>query len=212
MLTPEEMARIEEEERTRHAAELYRREVRERLQQTSAQQTSALTKTGPSFLKIAGILLLCVVGIMIATNLSSNSAAKEPGTRLPFSPSVRYIPKTDSIASGQIVVRHGGTVFYRFTVTPQMRTPLVSGNFTASGGSGNDVQAVIADEMNYSNWANGHQASAFWTTQGPETTGQFEVQLRPGTYYLAFSNRMSVLSDKYVFVNASLKYQEMQSY
>ena len=42
-----------------------------------------------------------------------------------------------------------------------MLEPTITGNFNASGGSGNDIQAIIADEMNFTNWINGHQAGVF---------------------------------------------------
>jgi hypothetical protein len=58
---------------------------------------------------------------------------------------------------------------------------------------------------------NGHQTQAFWSTLGKETTGSFEVHLKPGIYYLALSNQFSLLTDKYVVLDASLKYQELQT-
>jgi hypothetical protein len=116
-----------------------------------------------------------------------------------------------NIASGQVVVRHGSSVNYRITITPEMREPVVTGTFTASGGQGNDIAAAIADESGYTNWINGHQAQVFWSTQGKETTGSFEVRLKPGTYYLVFSNRFSAFTDKYVLLNATLNYQRLQT-
>ena len=61
-----------------------------------------------------------------------------------------------------------------------MVEPTVKGTFNASGGTGNDIAAVVADEMNYTNWINGHQSQVFWSTQGKETTGNFELRLKPG--------------------------------
>jgi hypothetical protein len=88
----------------------------------------------------------------------------------------------------------------------------VTGNFNASGGSGNDIQAVIADEENYTNWINGHQAQAFWTTQGRQTTGNIEARLKPGMYYLAFSNKFSAFTEKQVFLDVDLKYKKAETY
>ena len=92
-----------------------------------------------------------------------------------------------------------------------MRNPVVSGTFTAAGGQENDIAAVLADESGYTNWINGHQAQVYWSTQGKETTGSFEVHLKPGTYYLALSNRFSAFTDKYVVLEATLKYQQLQT-
>ncbi len=93
-----------------------------------------------------------------------------------------------------------------------MRNATIKGSFTASGGSGNDIAAIIASEDDYTNWSNGHQAKAYWSTQGKQTTGSFDVRLGPGTYYLALNNRFSTFSDKYVAINASLNYQQARTF
>jgi hypothetical protein len=217
MLTPEEKQRIEEEERKRHAEEQYRAQVRSQLQQPTAaiappQQSPAKSW---SSLKILAGVAACVVSVVIVANLASNSARKATasgGTPSPlFAPQPHYVPMTTSIASGQVVVRHGSAVNYPITITTEMRNPVVSGTFTAAGGQGNDIAAVLADESGYTNWVNGHQAQVYWSTQGKETTGSFEVRLKPGTYYLALSNRFSAFTDKYVVLEASLKYQQLQT-
>lgn len=210
MLTPEEMARIEEEENKKHAEDQYRRDVRSRLEQ------SAKPKTGLSTLqKLAGVALLCIaIGTVIVKTNSTAAANDEWPSSLPPKPSlstaprVRYVSENEPIASGQVVVPHGGQVSYKITVTPEMGVGVVSGSFTASGGSGNDVDGIIATEDDYTNWINGHQARAFWSTPGKATTGSFNVRLSPGTYYLALSNKFSMRSDKYVALNATLAYRK----
>jgi hypothetical protein len=122
------------------------------------------------------------------------------------------VPGTQKIATGQIVVKANGYVQYRITVTPEMVDATVTGNFNASGGAGNDIMAVIADESNYMNWINGHQAQVFWGTQGKQTTGSFEVKLAPGTYYLAFNNKFSAFTEKQVFLEVDLSYQKAETY
>ena len=119
---------------------------------------------------------------------------------------------SQKIATGQVVVKAHGFVQYRFQITPNMRDARISGSFNASGGSGNDVDAVIAAESEYPNWINGHQARVFYGTQGRKTTDSFDVRLGPGTYYFALSNRFSAFSDKYVFLNVDLNYSKMETY
>jgi hypothetical protein len=116
------------------------------------------------------------------------------------------------IASGQISVKPGGFVEYRITIDADMVDPVISGSFNASGGSGNDITAVIADEMNYTNWINGHAARVFWGTGGKQTTGNFEVRLRPGQYYLVFSNKFSTFSEKQVFIELDLDHKRSETY
>jgi hypothetical protein len=109
------------------------------------------------------------------------------------------------------VVRANNYAFYRIVITNEMVTPVLTGHFTASGGFGNDITAVVADEPNYINWINGHQAQVFWTTQGRETTGSFELCLRPGAYYFALNNRFSLLMEKQVFLEVDLNYKKMET-
>ena len=94
-----------------------------------------------------------------------------------------------------------------------MVDPTVTGNFTAYGGSGNDILAVVANERNYTNWINGHEAQVLWGTQGKQTTGDIEAKfLQPGEYYLAFSNRFSVFTDKQVSLEVDLNYKKAETY
>lgn len=216
MLTPQEMARIEEDERKRHAEEQYRAEIRAKLQDSGAQSPPIPVEASPprSNLKLlSGILAALVIVIALimifshlaVVDVSNNSSfATNPG---PVRPSIRYVPTSDNIASGEITVPHGGYVSYKITISADMYNPIVSGDFITSGGSGNDIQAVITGESEYTNWINGHEAGVFWGTHGRETTGMFNVKLKPGTYYLAFSNRFSPLSDKSVSLKVTLNYQ-----
>jgi hypothetical protein len=104
-------------------------------------------------------------------------------------------------------VEAGKAVYYTIQIKPDMLEPVLKGSFEASGGSGNDIVAAIADETNYVNWANGHSADVLWQTEGQQTVGSFQVALKPGTYYLGVSNRFSPISDKEVTLDVSLNYQ-----
>src|SRR6266852_2757269 len=165
MLTPEERQRIEMEERKRIAEEQYRAEVRARFQ----DERGAPIKKPSRIPWILGVGALLIIGAIVLTNNRSQSktgddsgnagqAASNPASV----PKTRYVPVSQKIATGQIVVKANGYVQYRITITPEMIEPSVTGSFNVSGGSGNDIQAVIADEMNYTNWINGHQAQTFW--------------------------------------------------
>jgi hypothetical protein len=110
--------------------------------------------------------------------------------------------------SGAVQIEGGKSASYRLDVSPDMLEASIKGSFTATGGSGNDVQVAIGDQMNITNWTNGHQSSVIWETPGQVTTGAFDVKLKPGTYFLVISNRFSVLSDKSVTVEANLGYSE----
>jgi len=93
-----------------------------------------------------------------------------------------------------------------------MHEARVAGNFTASGGLGNDIVAVVATEDEFANWINGHQAKVYYSTGGQKTTDRFDVRLVPGTYILAFNNQFSAFSDKYLFLEVDRNYSRTETY
>ena len=215
MLTPEERQRIEDEERKRVAEEEYRAEVRARLQ---GEQASPARK--PSRIPwILGVGAVLIIGTIVLTNTRSQSktgddsgtAAHAASNPAPVA-KTRYVPVSQRIATGQIIVKANGYVQYRITIAPEMVEPIISGSFNVSGGSGNDITGVIADEENYTNWINGHQAQVYWGTQGKQTTGTLEVRLKPGLYYLVFSNKFSAFTAKQVFLEVDLNYKKAETY
>lgn len=215
MLTPEERQRIEDEERKRIAEEQYRAEVRARFQQPQQYAPAPVEKPNrtPWILGIGAILIAGAVFLSQSKTSGNGGAPEAPAASAPTPVAkTRYVPATESIATGQIIVKAQGYVQYRFVITPEMVEPTVKGTFNASGGTGNDIAAVVADEMNYTNWINGHQSQVFWSTQGKETTGNFELRLKPGLYYLAFSNKFSAFTDKQVFLEANLNYKKAETY
>jgi len=157
------------------------------------------------------VILAFVALYAIMRNMAPNAQASA-SRALTSMPSIRYIPATENIASGQVTVPARGYVQYRFQITPEMRNASVSGHFSASGGTGNDVDAVIATESEYTNWINGHAARAFYSTHGKETNDSFNVRLAPGVYYFAISNKFSEFSSKYVFLQADLNYSRAETY
>lgn len=97
------------------------------------------------------------------------------------------VARTQNIADGQIQVDAVKIVCYRVDVAPGARDAVVKGSFGASGGSGNDIRAVFADEDNCINRSNGHEAQALWSTKGRQTVGNFSVGVKPGGCYLGLS-------------------------
>lgn len=82
----------------------------------------------------------------------------------------------------------------------------LSGTFTASGGSGNDIIVLVMGATDYVNWENEHQASTYYDS-GQITTGGFNVILpSSGTYHLVYSNQFSIISTKNVNTQANLAY------
>ncbi len=153
---------------------------------------------------------LLLLGLSNVTPARSESA----GAIYPQSqsqPRVRWVPVSEKIATGQITVKSGGSIPFRVQITPDMRDAHVVGKFTASGGSKNDITAVLASEDEFPNWNNGHSAKVYYSTDGRKTTDQLDVPLAPGTYIFAFSNKFSTSTDKYVMADIELDYSRSQN-
>lgn len=228
-LTSEEKLRIEEEERRRIAEEQYRAEVRTRLQQPAGASQPPLQpsvsspppsqpspkKSRSSFRTIALAVLAGAFVMAFIANINKGDgdpAGSASSVRASSLPTIRYVPVSQKIATGQIVVKSSGYVQYRIRIDPQMKDARVTGSFNASGGSGNDISAVIAREDEFTNWINGHQARVFYGTNGKKTTDSFDVRLAPGSYVLGFSNKFSAFSDKYIFLEVDLNYSRPQTF
>jgi len=141
---------------------------------------------------------------------------KEPPTQPPVAENVQpppplLIPVTKTLTSGQLVVRAGKYIQSKFNVdTEKMQDVRVVGSFRASGGSGNDIQLVLADESEFENWINGHQARVLYSTD-QITNGKVHVQItESGAYVLAFSNTFSTMTDKDVFAEVELRYKTLR--
>jgi hypothetical protein len=161
-------------------------------------------------------LSLVLGGALLLLGLSTVSPARSESTRLTYpesqsQPRVRWVPVSEKIATGQITVKSGGSIPFRVQITPDMRDAHIVGKFTASGGSKNDITAVLASEDEFPNWNNGHSATVYYSTDGRKTTDQLDVSLAPGTYIFAFSNKFSTSTDKYVMADIELDYSRSQN-
>jgi len=160
------------------------------------------------FILGSAFLLVGLSNVMPARS----EVAHSPNADSTSQPRVRWTPVSEKIATGQITVKSGGSIPFRVQITPEMRDAHIVGKFTASGGPGNDIAAVLASEDEFINWTNGHSAKVFYSTEGKKTTDQLDVPLAPGNYIFAFSNRYSTFTDKYVMAEIALEYSRPQNY
>ncbi len=218
----ERKQQIEDEERQRLAEDRYREQVRARLSADAGSSVPphlprasepARRTSGQVWLGVLAVIIIAAI-IVVNGNRTKVRASDDamPAAVPVHESSVHYVPETQKIASGQIVVRPGGYVQYRFEITPEMRNARVMGRFGVSGGMGNDIEAVIATEDEFANWINGRQARVLYCSQGRKTTDAFNVTLAPGTYYLGFNNRFSVFSAKDVSLEVELIDLRMETY
>lgn len=218
-LTEEQKLQIVEEEKRKLTEEQFRAQVRKRLAEEQSQggaSSSSPEASTPSqserpkpssFRKVLLGVVVCVVAVIIAANLFRQSSV---GTK-DSSPSIMYVPEQQPVSFGSIQVAALGTTSIRILVTPEMRQARLVGHFNVSGGFGNDIQAgIVAGESEHLNYVNGHQARGVWFTPGKVTAETFDVSILPGTYYLDFSNKFSLLAAKTVNLEVSLSYQRLR--
>lgn len=223
MLSEERRRIIEAEEAGRITEETYRREVRSRMSQPeSAKLTPAISvfhqeeETDGSFRFWQILALVAIIaaityayGLYSSTIPSSRSSTQAASAATSPWPKPVYVSVKQPVASGQIVVQPGRWVWYRIRVRSGMRNPVLSGSFSASGGAGNDITAVVATEAEFQNWINDHESLVQYSTPGRKTTDSFSISLPEGDFIFAISNKFSFLSQKTVFLNVNLQYDTL---
>lgn len=144
-----------------------------------------------------GILLATIASVGAGVSCSSDSTTQT------------YIPTahTVTLANGVASVPAGAWGTTQVNVTAAMLSPAVTGSFTASGGSGNDIKVYIMTATDYTNWSNGHAATGLYNS-GQLTTGSYNVSLGVGTYYVVYDNSFSVVSAKNVTTRVDLNYEQ----
>ncbi len=145
------------------------------------------------------LLLLVVVWLTQQTN---RSPLPPPASQQ--SPVQQHRQSTGKVA---FTVSAGGMSNYKFTVPPGASNVTMKGYFTASGGSGNDIQVIVVSEDEYINWQNGHPTKSFYNS-GQVTQDSVNITLPsdPATYYVVFSNKFSLLTPKAVQASMDLNY------
>ena len=92
-----------------------------------------------------------------------------------------------------------------------MHNVTLSGSFTASGGSGNDIEVFVLSQADFTNWQNGYSYSALYSS-GRVTTATFNVSLptpsvgQTSDYHVVYSNTFSWISTKQVNTTVNLNW------
>lgn len=160
--------------------------------QTSASQPRSHTARNIA-IAVFVVVIVVAVGLLVALNLRGG------GGILPSS-------HTENIVNGLVTVNAGAYEDYQFVVPSGASSIQVSGSFTASGGSGNDIKVYIMDSINFINWQNGHSANTYYNS-GQVTTSTISATLpSSGTYYLVYDNTFSIISQKNVNTQVNLSY------
>lgn len=152
--------------------------------------------------------LLTVAGLI--SGCSSKLPSGGAPVRIASTPTAVLVPQSQNLVNATITVSPG---YYdlSFTVDAgRMRDARVTGSFTASGGSGNDIKVLIMDDMTFTNWKNKHQVSLLYNS-GQMTIGNLNVPITAsGTYHLVFDNTFSTVSSKQVATRINLEWSELK--
>lgn len=146
--------------------------------------------------------------VIVALNLLcvSCSSSIPPNNQ----PQQTLVHHTLNLVNRIITVKAGSWYSTSFTVSGSPLSEMVRGSFTASGGSGNDIIALILDDMAYTNWSNGHQVSTLYNS-GQVTVANINVPITTaGTYHLIFSNTFSTFSSKEVNTKVDAVWDQYQ--
>lgn len=153
--------------------------------------------------KVAAFLILMFVLFLI---VALRSAMNENASSLDQLVKHQH---TTTIDKPDLTVGSTGYNYFKLEVPAGATSVRLDGNFTASGGTGNDVEAYVLPESDFVNWQNRHAARSYYNS-GKVTVGNFSINLPAdaGTYYLVFDNRFSLFSKKEVEVKGTLTYYQ----
>ena len=114
---------------------------------------------------------------------------------------------TQQLTNTPITINAQTSNYVQFSTPNNAINPTVSGRFTASGGTGNDIAVMVLSQDDFINWQNGHASTAYYSS-GKTTVGMISVTVPSGqTLYLVFDNTFSLVSAKSVNSNILLTYR-----
>ena len=111
----------------------------------------------------------------------------------------------EPVVTGSFVVDARSYKPFRVVVAADASNPQLEGTFSAKGAN-NDIEVLLLEETQYLNWQNRHKFRAVYES-GRVTADRVRMALPPdaATYFVVFSNRFSLLSQKDVSADLSLK-------
>jgi hypothetical protein len=112
----------------------------------------------------------------------------------------------ESVVNASFIVEPRSFKPFKVVVAPAMGSPRIQGTFSATGAN-NDIEVFVLDESQFTNWQSRHAFKAAYSS-GRVTSDTLNVELsaEPGTYFVVFSNRFSIISNKGVVADVKLRY------
>lgn len=178
---------------------------------TPAQMTPIVTTQKPRRKTVSfwiGIALLAGVIWLLLGRSTLNETAQFVAQKTNQPPAPQQF--TINLQESSFTVEANGYNAYKFTVPDGAYNVHLEGNFTGSGGAGNDIDVFLLGEDDFVNWENRHQSRTYYNS-GKETQGTIKVALPSGAavYELVFNNRFSLLTAKSIEAHATLTYTKV---
>ena len=140
------------------------------------------------------------------------TAEKEAALHAP-----KFVPVRVPLASGSYPLASRDMKEFEIVFDADtMRNVAVVGRFSASGGNGNDIEAYIFNDDDYTNWKNNHSIFHSSVTRplyssGTATVGNVGVKIpTPGKYHLVFYND-AMLFPKTVKADIALQFDKLKA-
>jgi hypothetical protein len=151
------------------------------------------------------IIIPVAVAILVGTFLIVSSFGHHNPVIENRSPLIFNTNYLLGISNGTIQVPLRSYTFYHFSAPNGSSTARVTGNFTMEG-NGSNLRIYLLDEVNFSNWKDGHQFNSYYDS-GNNTIGTIDVIVPSGqTLYLIYDNTFSHVQSKAVYSKINLVY------
>ena len=134
------------------------------------------------------------------------------GTKQPIQTATEQIQQparrlAETIVNASFVVEPRTYKSFKLVVGPGAGHPRLEGTFTASGAN-NDIEVMVLEESQFRNWENRHNfTAAYESGRVTADTIRLELPPSPATYYVVFSNRFSIWSNKGVVADVKLLFE-----
>jgi RNA polymerase subunit RPABC4/transcription elongation factor Spt4 len=131
------------------------------------------------------------------------------------SPGIQQFQRLFNRSHAEIIVPASFSVgphsfsYYKFTVPPGATHAAVDGQFSATAGTGNELEVFVFTDDAFASWQSGYSPSAYYSS-GRVASGEIAAALPSGagTYYVVFSNNFSARTSKAVQAAVSLRYKK----
>src|SRR5260370_20228930 len=177
----------------------------------AAGQKGVVKSKIPTWLVVVLVLGLLFIGASVRSLMQDNERLRANQRKI--APVVTYEnpqpqPHSVNLTNGAATISAAASTCYKFTVPENVSQVAVNGHFTATGGTGNDIECYILDEDGFVNFKNGHPSRTYYNS-GKVTQAKIGVaNLSPGTYYIMLDNRFSLFTPKAVQIEATLSYMQ----